>query len=373
MSNGVSEVETQEGETQALARAYALAQQGAPTNLDAETKQALDVLIAHCASNRGVLSTFLTLTLKKSLAPQQDIRKHQAGMRGGFSARGLDSRFVTPFLRAENFPYMASGAGALTRSLEQAVPYDLNYPGKITPRVVRDAFLTCVDHVERGVCCADVAMHYLLHGLIAHRDRDQNLKLIKPKNRSIADVVGALSRHFARAGAGGSRLPVLALYAAYTHMVREVGKYRGCRLCDLQPHNAPDQQSGFLGDIQINCANDKPFEVVEVKHGIKLTPQLVAECYDKFKAVPGVRIYYLLSTFETIDEFAEINQRALRIFRDHGCQLIVNGIQSTLRYYLRMLGNTDNFVDDYVELVERECNYEIKTLWNDVWGDRQSS
>ena len=358
---------------QALARAYALAQQGAPADIGAETKKSLDVIIAHCEKNRGVLSTFLTLTLKKTMAPKQDIRKHQTGMRGGFSARGLDARFVTPFLRAENFPYMASGAGALTRSLEQASPYDLNYPGQIRPHVVRDAFLNCVDHVQRGVCRADVAMQYLLRGLIAHRDRAQNLKLIKPKNRCIADVVGALSRHFASAGAGGSRLPVLALYAAYRHMVTEVGKYRGCRLCDLQPHTAADQRSGFLGDIQINGEDNKPFEVVEVKHGIKLTPQLVAECYDKFKAVPGVRIYYLLSTNEAIDEFTEISEITLRIHRDHGCQLIVNGIQSTLRYYLRMISNTDNFLDDYVELVERECNYEIKTLWMEVWNGEKST
>ncbi len=354
---------------QILTRLYNLAKCGVPHGLNKETKHLMDVLIDACESSKGVLAVYLTLALKKEMTPEQDIRNHQSSMQGGFSARGLDAKHVTPFLKNKNFPHMVSGAGALTRSLEQALPYDLNYPGKISPSSVRDAFLKCVNSIQNGNCNPQDAMQYLFCGLILHRDRDKNLKLIKPKNRSIAVAVENIGKHFDGAKKGGLHLPALALYAVYKQMISEVGKYKGYRLCDLQSHTAADLKTGFLGDIQVNDSNGRPVEAVEVKHGILLTPKLVMDCYERFKTVPGVRTYYLLSTNEKIDKMADISEITMKIHRDHGCQVIVNGIQGTLRYYLRLVSSTDNFLDDYVELVERECNYEIKMLWNTLWDN----
>ena len=95
-----------------------------------------------------MLAVIVTLMLKKIISPNQDIRKHQSGMQDGFSARGLDSSTVTPFLKDKDFPYMVSGAEALTRSLEQAVPYDKDYTGHIKPQRVKDAFLFLADAMQ---------------------------------------------------------------------------------------------------------------------------------------------------------------------------------------------------------------------------------
>ena len=62
----------------------------------------------------GVLAVMVTLLLQKLHNPQQDIRRHQAQLAGGFSGRGLDTRVVTPFLRDRRFPYMQGGSGWLT-------------------------------------------------------------------------------------------------------------------------------------------------------------------------------------------------------------------------------------------------------------------
>ena len=160
----------------------------------------------------------------------------------------------------------------------------------------------------------------------------------------------------------------LSIFAVYKQMVSEMAKYKGCRLCDLQAHQAADNRSGFLGDIQVNDHYDNPMEAVEIKHDIKLTPALVKSCYDKFKTT-RVRTYYLLSTDERIDEFAKISEMTMDIHQKHGCQMIVNGIHGTLRYYLRLISSPDNFLSDYVELVEQECSYEIKSLWQKLWED----
>ena len=51
----------------------------------------------------------------------------------------IDKNYITPWLRDHSFPAMAE-SGWLTRSLEQPVPYDLNYTGKIMN--VKNEFLT---------------------------------------------------------------------------------------------------------------------------------------------------------------------------------------------------------------------------------------
>ncbi len=351
---------------QYLAEAYESSGMGASVSITSEVKKDLEVIAAHRERCKAVLAVIVTLMLKKIISPDQDIRKHQARMTGGFSARGLDANVVTPFLRKQDFPYMKSGAGALTRSLEQAVPYDKNYTGKIQPKQVKDAFLSCVDALQNKNADPNDALIYLFVKLITYRDLDKSIKLNRPVNLSIKDIVSKINEHFEKCGGEGSRLPVLAIYAVYKQLVNETQRYKNCFLCELQAHNAPDSQSGFLGDIQVNDSNGNPFEVVEIKHNKKLNKDLVNECYSKFKSEP-VKTYYLLSTDEELEDHELISQRILHIEKNHGCQMIVNGIQTTLKYYLRLLSEPHHFLHQYVDLVEKECSYNVKVQWQKLW------
>lgn len=311
------------------------------------------------------MSVLITLLFKKIISPEQDIRLHQKGMENGFSARVLDTKIITPFLKENSFPYMISGAGALTRSLEQAVPYNLQYTGAIKPKVIKSAFLNCVDAIQNKNINIKEILIFTLKELIFYRDRDSNLKLTKPKNLSIKDIVSKVNQHFKNST--DSRLPVLAIYAVYKQIIIEFKKYKNCTLCDLQPHNASDKQSRFLGDTQINDEDGLPLEAVEIKHNISLTPDLVETCFNKFKTTT-IKTYYLLSTKEEIESINEISKILKDIYKNHGCQMIVNGIQTTLKYYLRLIYNTDNFIYNYVELIEKECNYSTKIKWEELWG-----
>jgi len=91
------------------------------TDLDNSYQSRLSIIVDNACSggNKAVLAVIVTLLLKKMLSSEQDIRLHQKNMDNGFSGRGLDQRIVTPFLRDNKFPYMQSGSGWLTRSLEQ--------------------------------------------------------------------------------------------------------------------------------------------------------------------------------------------------------------------------------------------------------------
>lgn len=332
----------------------------------------LDVVLENGEKNKGVLAVLATLLLKKAASPEQDIRRHQKGMTGGFAGRGLDAETVTPFFWRNNFPAMQSGSGWLTRSLEQARPYDLEYPGKIQPPRVKSAFLGAVDRVQTGGECARTALAYLLAGLIRRRDQSDAIRLSRPTNLTIAQVVARLRRHFSFKEKGASRLPVLAVYAAYFRLAREMDRYRGCELLPLESHTAADQKTGLLGDVQVN-RDGLPMEAVEIKHGVRITPGIARDCYGKFRKT-AVKTFYLLSTDSEIPKADAIAKIADRVRAEHGCQLIVNGVLETLAYYLRLMKDTSAFVDEYAGQVEtdKSVNYALKMAWEAAGEEKKT-
>ena len=64
----------------------------------------------------------------------------------------------------------------------------------------------------------------------------------------------------------------------------------------------------------------------------------------------------------------EIQNRISRILQIHGCEVIVNGVYTTLKYYLRLLSNKADFIDKYVELLKSDdtIKYEHKITWNNI-------
>lgn len=113
---------------------------------------------------KGVFSVLSTSLVYKSLNPQQDVRLHQANMEGGYSGRSFDTKYITPFMKQKRFLGAMKESGWLTRSLEQNVPYNFEFPGKIRNKDVKSAFLNILyDINENGVS----ARSYLHYGILA--------------------------------------------------------------------------------------------------------------------------------------------------------------------------------------------------------------
>lgn len=318
---------------------------------------------------KAVLAVITTLLLKKVLSPDQDIRQHRADLPDGFSGRGLDTRSVTPFLRDENFPYMQSGSGWLTRSLEQAHPYDMNYPGNIKPKILKDSFLKTLDAVQKGTDAGD-CLRYLFCELARWREKNASISLAKPTGKRIEEIVSLVGQHWQDDLPGSARLPVLAIYAVYRCLVSEVAKYRDCHLLGLLSHTSADSKTSRVGDIDIQ-KDSKTIESVEVKHNIAITSSLLEQLRGKI-AGSGLKTFYLLSTDEIISpkEMPNITELLLAMRQNYGCQIIVNGVACTIRYYLRLLSDTDSFVHEYVTLVEAdmEIPFSLKERWNEIIG-----
>lgn len=324
-------------------------------------------ILERSESAKAVITVILTSAVYKKINPDQDIRNHQTSIPNGYSGRTFDSKFITPFLKSVKFPAMAE-SGWLTRSLEQKAPYDSNYSGAIKPDSLKTAFLQTIDFIQKGKDI-DKLLSFLFQGLIIQRNAQQ-IDLAKPLNLPIATIIDLLSKHFDTkySAEGASRLPVLALYAAYQCLINETKRFEGKVLLPMENHTSADSRSGRIGDIDIIDEKERAFEAVEVKHGIPITAQLVKDAFEKFKTTQ-VNRYYLLSTADIdTSQSDEIKKEIERIKNIHGCHVIANGLTNSLKYYLRLLSDTSEFIENYVNLIEIDTalKFEHKTEWNKI-------
>lgn len=337
-------------------------------NLPTKTITHIETIVFHSETNKAIVTVLVTLLTHKIVNKNQDIRYHQVQLENGFSGRNIDKAIITPFMKAVSFPAMAE-SGWLTRSLEQAHPYTLDYPGKITPKIVKEAFLEIIDSVQvQGIDPKEVLL-YLFKLLIKQRD-SMNIELAKPHSLSISKIIKVLEKHFTYhyTCSGASRLPVLAIYAAYQCMMKQVDRYKDKTLCSLANHNSADIQSGRIGDVDVNNLDGSAFEGVEVKHEIQITKQLVSDAYEKFKIYNTDRYYLLTTANMDSADWDSIEAEIQRVFQIHGCQVIVNGVYSTLKYYLRLLNDPAEFIENYVELLKQDetIKFQHKTMWNEI-------
>ena len=342
-----------------------------PELLSNQEIQYLDTIIETCEGRKAVLTVILTLLSYKSIIPNQDIRKHQANMKEGFSGRTYDTQVITPFMKEKKFPAMRE-SGWLTRSLEQNKPYNLDYSGKITPKKTKEAFLKLLEFIEGEKASPKDYLIYLFQKLIIYREEHTISLAIPPlteKAVSIEKIILIINSHFNSCSeVGKSRLPVLAIYSVYECIIDELNRYRGKVLQKLKSHTSADARSKEIGDIVILSEDNTPFEAVEVKYGKPITSETIQDSYEKFKIYP-VNRYYLLSTVNPTEaESIKIKQSISKISEEHGCQVIANGVLETIKYYLRLISDTNQFIQRYVDQVKKDdvIKLEHKKVWNQI-------
>ena len=101
---------------------------------------------------------------------------------------------------------------------------------------------------------------------------------------------------------------------------------------------------------------------------------MINDAYEKFKSEPIQRYYVLSTAHASEDEEFKINEEIIKIREEHGCQVIVNGIFPSLKYYLRLLENTDEFMNRYVENLQAnsELDFEHKIAWNRILEEKSN-
>lgn len=290
-------------------------------------------------------------------------------MIGGFSGRSNDTKYITPTLKALKLTSM-SESGWLTRSLEQPYPYDFNYNGRVGSEEVKKSFLKIVDYIQNNSTkCEDVVRFLLVESIKIRTNNQVSISPIQdPDKISIEGIINSLESFFNENYhiSGGSKLPVLSFYAIYTILTKELKRYDGCTLNTLGSHTSSDRTAKTSADIEVTIGDDL-LESLEIKFNHVIDSHMINRAIEKIHKFNPKR-YYVLSTYAIKSEdINEISEKIEDLKANHGCQLIINGLIPTLKYYLRLINDIEEFINVFTNLVVNDS--ELKIVHKDKWKE----
>lgn len=339
------------------------------SKLNNTTQNNIELIAEKCFTQKGVYTVLITLSVYKILNPNQDIRNHQTQIKNGFSGRTIDTQFITPTLKQLKLPSMAE-SGWLTRSLEQPYPYTLKYNGRVSNKRAKKAFLELIDDIETKQVKPKYIIVELLKSVI--KIQEENKVIIKPlenpEKLTITKIIDTLNEQFScrYEDFGGSKLPVLAFYAIYQMIINEISRYDGCDLKELGSHTASDRTSKSAGDIEV-FKGEALFEAIEIKLDKEIDANILRIAEEKIIRYNPQR-YYILSFFSIKEEDSQQIQEVItRVKEKHGCQIVINGIVPTIKYYLRLLSDLELFINSYSILIQEDL--ELKPCHKEKWKE----
>jgi len=349
----------------------------------------ISLIAKNCSDQKGLYTVLVTLLIHKTLHPKQDVRFHQKQLPNGFAGRTVDTKYITPTLKSLGLPSV-SETGWLTRSLEQPFPYFMDYQGNIGGRKknnkeIKDAFLSILDFLEvktRPVNQQKIAELLIIYLLKAVMEISLEETITIPKiddNKKseikINYIVSALEEHFyckTYTAKGTSKLPVIAIYALCQLIIKEVSRYQNCMLKLLGSHTASDKTSQSAGDIEIYYSelSNSLLEVIEIKFEKPIDKHMVAIATEKIAKFSPERYLILSSAKVNIkqEDASDIARLIDEVSNKYKCQVIINGVLPTIKYYLRLVNYLPNFINNYSALIEKdqEINFEHKQKWNEI-------
>ncbi|PJF31646.1 MAG: hypothetical protein CUN52_02545 [Phototrophicales bacterium] len=338
-------------------------------NLSDEQKKYVQIVLENAESHKAVLTALITSLTKKVETPEQDIRYHKIEFEGGYSARGYDTEFITPFMR-DYFPRFAMAeSGWLTRSIEQPHPFTKDFTGRIRNSVVKEAFLAILHDIQVQFKNPHDYLRAILLGLKQLQSQTVTIILPQKLQFTVNHVLTMLEAHFnyPYKTSGASRLPVLALYAVY-QVLMKLPRYTDKQLVSLKKQTTADIKSKSIGDIEILDVQGRFFEALEIKHGKLIDVGMVQIAYEKIRAYPITRYYILTTKTPNTYQIDDIEALCQRILSEHGCEIIINGVIPTLKYYLRLIPDIGEFLSRYSAVLQDEfASGSIKMLHIQQW------
>jgi DNA (cytosine-5)-methyltransferase 1 len=340
--------------------------------------ESIDTLIAKIDKNKSLVSALITSFVEKITTPQQDIRYHRTDFAQGYSARVLDTKVTAPFFK-KYFPKYANKESAfLTLATREKIAWTKKDGGglKIRDTAVKNAFLAILDTVENGTVKPQDAIIYTFIKLY---ELSQQQKIVFDDTIETSDfldiinintVLEMLDKHFVTKLS--SRLPVIAIYSVYEQLFKQVKRYNGKVLRPLNVHTSSDKHG--YGDVEIWNADDTPFEMVEIKHNIPIDRNLVFDIVKKSEGT-SIERYYILTTakdnFTSPEEERYIKKFILKILKERGLDIVANGIQYSLKYYLRFIDDYKDFVKSYTKnlIKDTKNSTEVREFHVSAWRD----
>lgn len=98
---------------------------------------------------------------------------------------------------------------------------------------------------------------------------------------------------------------------------------------------------------------------------------MVRLAYEKIKPHPLNRFYLLTTHSPDTEDTEHVEMLVEQIYREHGCEVIVNGVVYSIKYYLRLIDNTREFIEHYTQnlIHDYERGTDLKKVHIDKWLD----
>lgn len=332
-------------------------------------------LIENIESNKSIITALVTSCVKKISSPKQDIRLHRTDFKKGYSARNLDTHFITPFFKAHFPKYANKETGFLTLATREKIQWNLKDGEnlKIRNNSVKAAFLMLVNAIQNDnksseclLCIFKELDNLSKKDFLLFTATEEESKKMGVIN--INKVIDMLSSHFVLKQS--SRLPVVAIYSIYQCLLDNIKRYNEKVLRPLNPHTSSDKHD--YGDINICNADGTPFEIVEIKHNIPIDRNIVFDVIKKSNNTT-INRYYILTTypnsFASTDEEDYVSDLILKIKIETNIEVIVNGIITSLKYYLRFIDDYNKFISIYTDNLIAEANHsaDVKSEHIEEW------
>lgn len=328
--------------------------------------------VASNPGNRAGVRLLLACMLAKIHRPELDPRKPytEIGDADAFSGRTYDEHYLTAFIKRHRLPCNPTTAflTPALRNIDRPLLPALEIIGR-PRRLYRDTLLL-LDDVFAGRARAEQIAGEAIRFLMRMRDEGDALRVMLLAKLQGSDdalplaseaIVTLIAQHLECKHS--SRLPVLIIAAAY----RAVSGKLGERALPLKGHNAADQQTGALGDVEICLVNEERIQTVYEMKTKRVTRNDIDDALAKI-AYSDPRIdNYLFVTTDVIDE--DVRAYAADLYEETGgTEVAVLDCIGFLRHFLHLFHRSRTaFLNAYQELVLGEPDSAVSTALKEAF------
>jgi DNA adenine methylase len=301
--------------------------------------------VARNLQNRAGVRLLLAALLAKIHKPQVDIRKPytEIGDPDAYSGRTYDERYVTAFIHKYELPCNPTTA-FLTPALRNrniVLTPDVNLVGR--PATVYRAILQLLTKVHnREIGAEDLLAETVRQLIIFRNERNQRMQSLLSGLRSLdaelplsaEGVVALVEQHlrFRQANTrGGSRLPVLVIAAAYSAASERLGE----KHLPLASHNAADEQTGSIGDVEVTLISDNNVITSYEMKTRRVTREDIDRALQKIEPLAHTIHNYIFITTDVIDPLVQEYARFL-YHQTGGIEFVVLDCIGFLRHFLHL-------------------------------------
>jgi len=315
--------------------------------------------VVNCPSNRAGARLLMACMLAKVDDPKVDPRKPytKIGSKDCFSGRTYDERFIGDFITKHHLPCNSTTAflTPTLRNMDQTLTTKVVLVGR--PAVMYQEALRLLDDVHAGRASAKDVLDESIRLLLLERDaRKTRLKaLLSGVGRvpgalplSSEETVYLIETHLRYKGS--SRLPVLIVAAAYEAAKAKLGE----RVLNLTAHNAADEQTGAVGDIQITLLGEnKVVTSYEMKNKAVQNGDIDRALQKIAAQGKHVQNYIFITTEPVADEVREYARS--KYDETGGVEIAILDCVGFLRHFLHLFHRLrKDFLDQYQVLVLKE-------------------